>query len=101
MVAPPVCVTLQSALSRPRNRWADGKVDISTPAATYAYGMARNHPGTDGHKRTAWAPARLFLALGDIRILFAPEAAIQMVLSMAADTLSEPDVAECFKARQA
>jgi death-on-curing protein len=88
---------LESALARPRNQWAYGEVDFCALAAAYAYGVARSHPFTDGNKRTAWVLARLFLGLNDIRITFAPEDAIQMVLTLAAGTLTEADVAEWFK----
>jgi putative addiction module antidote len=63
--------TLESALGRPRNQWAYGETDLCQLAAAYAYGVARNHPFTDGNKRTAWVLARLFLALNDVQIGFA------------------------------
>ena len=44
------------------------------------YGLARNHPFTDGNKRTAWVLARLFLALNSAEIAYAPEDAVRMVL---------------------
>ena len=40
-------------LARPRNRWAYGETDPCVLAAAYAFGLARNHPFTDGNKRTA------------------------------------------------
>ncbi len=92
---------LDSALARPRNQWAYGEVDFCALAAAYAYGVARNHPFTDGNKRTAWVLARLFLGLNEIRIAFTPEEAIQMVLALASGTLTEADVAEWFKRRLA
>lgn len=92
---------LESALARPRNQWAYGEVDFCALAAAYAYGVARNHPFTDGNKRTAWVLARLFLGLNEIRITFTPEDAIQMVLALAAGTLTEADLAEWFKHRLA
>lgn len=91
---------LESALARPRNQWAYGETDCCALAAAYAYGVARNHPFTDGNKRTAWVLARLFLTLNDIRIAFAPEDAIRMVLALAAGTLGQADVAGWFDARR-
>jgi death-on-curing protein len=61
--------------------------------------VARNHPFTDGNKRTAWVLARLFLALNDIRIRFAPEEAIHMVLALARGALTEQEVTNWFRAR--
>lgn len=88
---------LESALSRPRNQWAYAETDFCALAAAYAYGVARNHPFTDGNKRTAWVLARLFLALNQVRIAFPPEEAIHMVLAMASGTLAE--AAEWFRTK--
>jgi death-on-curing protein len=90
---------LESALGRPRNQWAYGQADLCALAAAYAYGVARNHPFTDGNKRTAWVLARLFLALNDMRIRFAPEEAIHMVLALASGALTEQEVTNWFRAR--
>lgn len=90
---------LESALGRQRNQWVYGESDLCALAAAYAYGVARNHPFTDGNKRTAWVLARLFLALNDVRVGFAPEDAITMVLALASGSLNEAEVAKWFKAR--
>lgn len=90
---------LETALGRPRNQWVYGEIDLCALAAAYAYGVARNHPFTDGNKRTAWVLARLFLALNDVRVGFAPEDAIKMVLALASGSLGEAEVAKWFKAR--
>lgn len=46
---------LESAMSRPRNLAAYGEPDAAQLAASYAFGIARNHPFVDGNKRTAVA----------------------------------------------
>ncbi len=92
---------LESALARPRNQWAYGEADLCALAAAYAFGVARNHPFTDGNKRTAWVLARLFLALNDVRIAFEPEDAIEMVLLLAAGKLAEDEVTAWLSARRA
>lgn len=53
---------LESALARPQNLHAYGENDIHQVAASYAEGIARNHPFIDGNKRTAFATADLFLS---------------------------------------
>ena len=90
---------LESALARARNQWAYGERDLCALAATYAYGVARNQPFTDGNKRTAWVLARLFLALNNVQIGFAPEDAIRMVMALASGSLAEAEVAHWFRAR--
>lgn len=92
---------LESALGRPRNLRACGEADLCALAAAYAYGVAHNHPFTDGNKRTARVLARLFLALNTKRIRFAPEDAIHMVLALTSGSLAEVEVAARFRARLA
>jgi death-on-curing protein len=90
---------LESALARPRNRFAYGETDLCTLAAAYAFGLARNHPFVDGNKRTAWVLARLFLALNDVTLRFTPEEAVRVVLQLAAGELAEEALAEWFQTR--
>ena len=91
---------LESALDRARNRWAYGEIDLCALAATYAFGVARDHPFADGNKRSAWVLARLFLRLNAVTIAFTPEDAIQMVLQLAAGDLSEVALTEWFQSRR-
>jgi death-on-curing protein len=52
-----------SALARPQQRWCygDPPPDLCSLAASYAFGIAKNHPFLDGNKRTAYVVYRLFL----------------------------------------
>jgi death on curing protein len=54
---------LESALARPRNLWhyGDPAPDLSELAAAYAFGIARNHPFSDGNKRVALVVSFAFL----------------------------------------
>jgi death on curing protein len=88
---------LESALTRPVNRWTYGEDDRCVLAAAYAFGVARNHPFTDGNKRTAWVLARLFFALNGHVIVFTPDGAITTVLALAAGQLSEEELADWFR----
>jgi death-on-curing protein len=88
---------MESALARPVNRWAYGEDDLATIAASYAFGVARNHPFVDGNKRTAWVLARLFLALNGVTLVFEPEDAIRAMLALAAGELSEDEMADWFR----
>ena len=90
---------LESALARPLNQWTYGEDDLCALAAAYAYGIARNHPFTDGNKRTAWVFARLFLRLNSQTITFTPREAIDTVLALAAGDLTEAELADWFRAR--
>ena len=90
---------LESALSRPKNRWGYGENDCCALAAAYAYGIARNHPFVDGNKRTAWVFARLFLALNGAELRFVPEDAIRTMLALAGGDLTEEAMADWFRER--
>ena len=89
---------LDSALARPRNRWAYGETDLCRLAAAYAFGIARNHPFVDGNKRTAWIAARSFLILNDRELGYAREEAVRLVERLAAGELAEDELADWFRA---
>ena len=88
---------LESALARPLNQWNYGEDDLCALAAAYAYGIARNHPFTDGNKRTAWVFARVFLRLNGQALSFTPREAIDIVLKLAAGNLAEAELADWFR----
>ena len=90
---------LESALTRPVNRWNYGEDDPAELAAAYAFGVARNHPFIDGNKRTAWVLARLFLAVNGHKLAFTSEDAIRMMLALAAGELEEDGVSVWFRER--
>lgn len=88
---------LESALAKPVNKWGYGENDVCALAAAYAFGVARNHPFTDGNKRTAWVLARTFLVLNDRQLVFDREEAIATVQTLAAGELSEEELAKWFR----
>jgi len=90
---------LSSALARPENAAAYGTPDAADLAATYAFGIGKNHPFVDGNKRTAWATARLFLRLNHCRLEFVAAEAIAAVEALAAGSLDEAGLAAWFRAR--
>jgi death on curing protein len=89
---------LASSLARPVNQWVYGETDPCQLAAAYAFGIARNHPFVDGNKRTAWMLARLFLARNGMKLVFNPADALKTVMALAAGDLSEPELADWFRA---
>lgn len=53
---------LKSALDRPRNRWhSEQPVTMFELAASYGFGIAKNHAFVDGNKRTSLLAIRSFL----------------------------------------
>jgi death-on-curing protein len=80
---------LESALARPRNRFAYGKTGLAGLAAAYGFGLCRNHPFVDGNKRVALAAIDVFLQLQG-RELVAPEPEVaERILALAAGRLTE------------
>ncbi|GMM92621.1 type II toxin-antitoxin system death-on-curing family toxin [Qipengyuania sp. MTN3-11] len=87
----------ESALARAVNQWSYGEDDLCALAAAYAFGLARNHPFTDGNKRTAWVTARLFLRKNGLALSYDEIDAIRTVEKLAAGELSEDELAEWFR----
>ena len=82
---------LESALERPRNRFAyDPTADLPTLAAACAFGLARNHPFVDGNKRTAFVAAEVFLELNGMTVTANDEACVLTMVRLAADEMEEP-----------
>ena len=90
---------LQSALSRPENLATYGEPDVAALAATYAFGLARNHPFTDGNKRTAAVAALLFLSLNRAEFGITEPELVVMVLALATGELAEDEVAAWLRDR--
>jgi death-on-curing protein len=88
---------IESALARPQNLVAYGNPDAADLAASYAFGLAKNHGFADGNKRTAWVVARLFLADNGCRLRFDKSEAVKIVEAVAGGACSEQDLAAWFR----
>lgn len=91
---------LESALARPRQFFAytDPTPDVAALAASYAFGIARNHPFLDGNKRTAYVVCRTFLLLNGADLTAEKIERYQKFLSLAEGNLSESELAEWLRA---
>jgi len=89
---------LDSALNRPKQRAAyEVNVSIFELAASYCYGLAKNHPFVDGNKRVALSVAAVFLELNGYSLV-APEAeAVVIIGQLAAGDLAEDELANWFR----
>lgn len=88
-----------SAMARPENLAAYGSPDAADLAASYAFGIARNHPFVDGNKRAALVVSVTFLRLNGFAARFDIVEITQVFLALAAGELSEPDLAAWFRER--
>lgn len=92
---------LESALARPLNLSAYGEPSIFELAASYAFGIARNHPFVDGNKRTALVSSFTFLEINGVQV-DAPEAdAVLTFVDLAAGKLTEKALAAWLEAHSA
>lgn len=80
---------LESALDRPRNKFAYGEEDLAALAAAYAFGLARNHPFIDGNKRIAFHALMVFLRINGVRFTPSPAEATAIILALAAGEVGE------------
>lgn len=90
---------LESALQRPLNRYHyEGLEDLCELAATYAIGIASNHPFVDGNKRAAFAALLLFLTLNGRPLAADKAEAIRTMLAVAAGEIDIPHLAAWVRA---
>lgn len=85
---------LESALARPSNTHAyNPAATLAELAASYCYGVARNHAFIDGNKRAAFLCVGLFLAINGYRLTASQVDAIETMLAVAAGEVTEQDLA--------
>ena len=84
---------LQSALSKPQNLNAYGDPDLAELAASYAFGIARNHPFVDGNKRTAFVVCETFLALNGVELTANDVDCVLIMQDLAAGEITEAEFA--------
>lgn len=91
---------LLSALAKPQNLYANGEdIDLAALGASYAFGIAKNHPFLDGNKRTALVVAVTFLNLNGFDS-DAPEGETYLVfLRLAEGSISEEELAKWLRER--
>jgi death-on-curing protein len=90
---------LDSALGKPKNVFAYADApDIFRLAASYAYGIARNHAFIDGNNRTALVISILFLNLNGWDIDSSKTDVYDTYLHLAEGSLSEEELAAWFAA---
>lgn len=88
----------ESALARPQNLHAyEGVNEVARLAASYAFGLAKNHAFVDGNKRVAFIAAGLFLRLNGFRLKADQAEAVLIILSVASGSFSEGELTEWIR----
>lgn len=90
-----------SALARPLNLAACGEPDTADLAASYAVGLAKNHPFVDGNKRTAFVAMELFLALNGTELTAGDTDCVLTMLAVAAGDMDESTLADWLRRNSA
>lgn len=90
---------LDSALSRPQNLVAYGEPDAAALAASYAFGISRNHPFVDGNKRTALVVAETFLIDNGFGLNATDPELVVLIEDLAGGEIGEDELANWFRER--
>lgn len=86
---------LDAALARPLQRFAyEPDADTAALAASYAYGIARNHPFVDGNKRVAFVTMAVFLGLNGLDLIPEERDVVTTMIALAAGELEESELAD-------
>lgn len=89
---------LEAAFARPLNKFAYGENDLCALAAAYGFGLARNHPFSDGNKRAAALASFLFLEINGLTVPENTDEVEATFLALAAGKLSEDALADWLHA---
>lgn len=89
---------LESALGRPKNLHAYKKSDLFRLAASYSYGVIKNHPFFDGNKRVGLALAYTFLQINRMELTASEEEATIVMLGVADGSVDEKTLTKWLQA---
>jgi death-on-curing protein len=89
---------LDSALARPQHLFAYGQPGLFDLAASYAFGLVKNHAFVDGNKRIGFTVATLFIQLNGYRFVADEADAVVRTLALAAGEMTESAYAEWLSA---
>jgi death-on-curing protein len=88
---------LESAMSRPRQRFTYEKADLITLAGALATGIVKNHPFIDGNKRTGFMAAYTFLEANGFSFQASEEEVVEHTLALAAGAIEEDEFTEWLR----
>ena len=90
---------LESALARPRQKWAYGNErDLSALAAAYGFGLVKNHPYRDGNKRIGFLAMATFLGINSHDLDVTDADVVGEMIGLAAGDRTEADLAGWIRA---
>ncbi len=92
---------LRAAVARPASSafGEDAYPTLPQKASALLHSIARNHPFTDGNKRTATVGCLFMLRINGAEAVWEPKDALQQILSVAQGTRDVPDFADWLTLR--
>lgn len=89
---------LESALSRPKRRYEyEPESTLFQLAASYSFGLAKNHPFIDGNKRVALAVGAIFLEINGFSLAASEPETVLIFEQLASSNISEDELAIWFE----
>ena len=90
---------LESALARPQSlfTYEEPKPSLTRLAASYTFGVAKNHPFVDGNKRVALTAAAVFLEINGWSLQADEAEAVTVFRALAAGDFKESEMAAWFE----
>ncbi len=90
---------LESALARPKNllAYSEAPFDLCELAASYGYGLAKNHAFVDGNKRVAYVTCLTFLKLNGRTLDVALHEKYSTFLQLASGEIGEKELADWLR----
>jgi len=87
---------LDSALARPKNlyAYAEDSTDLPALAASYTFGIVKNHPFLDGNKRVGYVVGRAFLRLNGADVEATQSEKVSIIWQLAAGEITEVELTE-------
>ncbi len=90
---------LESAVARPQNALAYEGADLIAQAATLIWGLVRNHPFSDGNKRTALVCMLAFFDINDRLLEMSEDEKFELVIGIANGAFTVDQTAEALRPR--
>ena len=87
----------ESVLARPQNLAARGKPDAAQLAASYCFGLTKDHAFFHGNERIALIALEAFLLLNGYELIADDGQCLLMILSVASGAMREDELAEWIR----
>lgn len=92
---------LELVLAKPKQLWASANPDLYDLAASYAFGLSKNHSFVDGNKRIAAVVCEAFIELHDYEIKLNEEEKYPQYLTLASGEHTEESFATWLRENSA